>query len=263
MSNKAQRSVLMAITAAVLLVAGMLAVTLLGPSPARVAAQEPSPVLQGEMSRTITVVGEGRVRIQPDIAQINIGIEVVGETVKEASSQVAETMTAVMNALKEGGVAEKDMQTSGYSVWVERPYGPEGPIMDQAPIYHVNNTVNVTIRDLTNVGGVLDAAIEAGANNIYGVTFSIADPKPLQAEAREKAVADALAKAEELAGLNNVQLGEVVSVSEVIGGGPSGYYPGFARVPVAPEGMGGGGGGPISPGELEMAAQLQVTYAIE
>lgn len=265
MSNKSQRSVLIAITAAVLLVTGMLAVTLLGPGPVRVAAQEPSPALQapGEMPRTITVVGEGRVRIQPDIAQINIGIEVVGETVKEASGQGAETMTAVMNALKEGGVEEKDMQTSGYSVWVERPYGSEGPIMDQAPIYHVNNTVNVTIRDLDTVGTILDAAIEAGANNIYGVTFSIADPKPLQTEAREKAVADALAKAEELAGLNQVQLGEVVSVSEVIGGGPSGYYPGFARVPVAPEGMGGGGGGPISPGELEMAAQLQVTYAIE
>jgi uncharacterized protein YggE len=265
MSNRPQRSVIMAISAAVLLVTGMLAVTLLNPNPARVAAQEPSPALQAQAGapRTITVVGEGQVKIKPDVAQINIGIEVVGDTVKAASSQGAETMTAVMDALKAQGVEDKDMQTSGYSVWVERPYGPEGPAMDKAPIYHVNNTVNVTIRALDKVGSVLDAAIEAGANNIYGVTFSVADPKPLQAQAREKAVADAHARAEELAGLNNVQLGQVVSVSEVIGGGPGGYYPGFSQLPMAAEGMGGGGGGPISPGELQMTAQLQVTYAIQ
>jgi uncharacterized protein YggE len=220
-----------------------------------------SPGLQVEpaLPRTITVVGEGKVKIKPDIAQINIGIEIVGDTVEEASSQTADTMDAVLATLTAQGVEEKDIQTSGYSVWVERPYGPEGPTGDA--LYHVNNTVSVTIRDLDTVGTILDAAIEAGANNIYGVTFSLADPSPLMSEGREKAVADARSKAEDLAQLNNVTIGEVISISEVIAAG--GYYAGGFRGLAVAEGMGGGGGGPISPGELEMAVQLQITYSIQ
>jgi uncharacterized protein YggE len=254
------------LSAAMLLLGGALILTLAHPNPPAAAAQAvtPTPQAQAELARSITVVGDGQVKIQPDLAQINIGIEVVSDTVKGASSLGADTMAAVLAALKDQGVADKDTQTSGYSVWVERPYGPDGPAPDKAPIYHVSNTVNVTIRDLDMVGSVLDAAIEAGANNIYGVTFSLADPTPLMAQAREKAVANAQAKAQDLARLNGVSLGDVVSVSEVIGSGVSGgYYPGFGRLPVAAEGMGGGGGGPISPGELQMTSQLQVTYAIE
>ena len=256
-----------------LLLAGALALTLVNPhlpvadartrvsSTQSVAGNPSSPALQTEpaLPRTITVVGEGKVKTKPDIAQINIGIEIVGDSVKDASSQAAETMDAVVATLTAQGVAEEDIQTSGYNIWVERPYGPEGPTGDA--LYHVNNTVMVTIRDLEKVGTVLDATIEAGANNIYGVTFSVADPSQSMSEAREKAVADAQSKAEELAGLNNVSVGEVISISEVIA--PQGYYAGAYRgIPVA-EGMGGGGAGPISPGELELAVQLQITYAIE
>jgi uncharacterized protein YggE len=254
------------LSAAMLLLGGALILTLAHPNPPTAAAQAEAPAPQAQVGseRSITVVGEGQVKIQPDMAQVNIGIEVISDTVKGASSLGADTMAAVMTALKEQGVADKDMQTSGYSVWVERPYGPDGPAPDRAPIYHVSNSVSVTIRDLDKVGSVLDAAIEAGANNIYGVTFSLVDPTPLMAQAREKAVADAQAKAQDLAELNGVNLGDVVSVSEVIGSGTSGgYYPGFGRLAVAAQGMGGGGGGPISPGELQMISQLQITYAIQ
>ena len=85
-------------------------------------------------------------------------------------------------------------------------------------IYHVGNSVSVTVRDLDTVGDVLDAAIAAGANSIYGVNFSVDDPDQVMAEARSLAAEDALARAEELAGLHGVALGEVVSVSEVING---------------------------------------------
>jgi len=272
MSSKHQWPIRIAIIVGLLL-AGVLALTLVNPylpvagaeahsSNAQSANVTASPAgLQAEttMPRTITVVGEGKVRIKPDIAQINIGIEIIGDTVKDASSQAAATMDTVIAALLAQGIEEKDIQTSGYSVWVERPYGPEGPIGES--LYHVNNTVMVTIRDLDKVGAILDTTIEAGANNIYGVTFSVADPSPLMSQAREKAVADASAKAQELAGLNNVTVGEVLSVSEIIGG-VGGYYAGSFRGLPAAEGM-GGGGGPISPGELEMTAQLQVTYAIQ
>jgi uncharacterized protein YggE len=223
---------------------------------------EPAPAAPGlqatqPASRTITVVGEGDVRIRPDIATTNVGVEVVADSVRAASDQQADIMNAVMEALRAQGVADQDMQTSGYSVWVERPYGPEGPQPDAQPLYHVTNQVAVTIRDLDNIGPVLDAAIEAGANNIFGISFQVSDPSTLMAEARQEAVEDAQTKAAELAGLANVQVGSVISISEIIAGGPIPLF----NAPAA-EGL-GGGAGPISPGELEMKVQLQVTYAIQ
>jgi uncharacterized protein YggE len=220
----------------------------------------PAQQTAAQPARTITVVGKGTVRIKPDIAQTNIGVEVVGNTVNEASSQAQDTMNQVMAAITGQGVADKDIQTSGYNVWVERPYGPEGPSPDAQSLYHVSNSVSVTVRNLDDLSKVLDAAIQAGANNIFGVNFNVADPTDLQAQAREKAVADAQSRAAELAKLNNVQVGQVLSVSEVIGGGSVPF--GMAYESAAVAGM-GGGGGPISPGELEVAVQLQITYAIE
>jgi len=257
-----------------LLLAGVFALTLVNPQlPAAGARSQASstpyetgnalyPGAQAEpaLARTITVVGEGKVRIEPDIAQINIGIEIVGDTVQGASSQAADAMDAVLTTVAAQGVDRKDIQTSGYNVWVERPYGPEGPTGDT--LYHVNNTVSVTIRDLDTVGTILDVAIEAGANSIYGVTFSVADPSKLMFEGREKAVTDARSKAEELARLNNVAVGQVISISEVVGG-PEGFYGGGFRGLSAAEGLGGGGAGPVSPGELEMVVQLQITYGIQ
>jgi uncharacterized protein YggE len=208
--------------------------------------------------RTITVVGEGKVSAQPDTAQANIGVEIVNSDIKQATSEATDTMQAVLNALKEQGVAEKDIQTSYYNVWVERPYtGPDSP-QPVAPLYHVNNNVSVTIRDLNKVTNILGAAIEAGANTINGVTFSLADPAKLRSEARQKAVDDALVTARELAALNGVEVGEVVSVSEVISNGA--YF--VSEQAAAAQGL-GGGGGPISPGEVEIQSQLQVTYAIK
>lgn len=215
-----------------------------------------------DLPRTITVVGEGKITIKPDIAQTNIGVEVIAPTVKEASTQAADTMAAVLAALEAQGIAERDVQTTGYNVWLERPYTPEGLPSDKT-LYHMGNNVMVTIRDLDKIGAILDAAIEAGANNIYGVTFNVADPNELKGEGRQEAVADALAKAQELAELNQQKLGAVISISEVIGGN-GGYYPGnFGPFFAQAAGLGGGGGGPIVPGELNLTVQVQITYAIE
>ena len=214
-----------------------------------------------EALRTITVVGEGTVRIKPDMAQANIGVEVMESSVQEASSSATATMESVLATLQQQGIEEQDIQTSGFSIWVDRPYGPEGLPSDN-PVYRVNNNVAVTIRDLSSVGGVLDAAIAAGANNIYGITFGLDDPSQVESEAREKAVANAQAKAQELAELNNLQVSDVLSVSEVVGTA-AGYYPGSFGQDAAAFGMGGGGAGPISPGELTFTMQLQIVYVAQ
>ncbi|MFL7811946.1 MAG: SIMPL domain-containing protein, partial [Anaerolineae bacterium] len=126
---------------------------------------------------------------------------------------------------------------------------------EAAPVYRVSNMVNVTIRDLDTVGEVLDAVIEAGANNIWGVSFTIEDPSAAQADARSDAMADASARAEALAGLAGVELGPVMSVSEVIGN--SSFQPEIAYARDA-----AGSGGTISPGEVEIGYQVQVSYFI-
>lgn len=207
---------------------------------------------------TITVVGEGKVSIEPDIARVQIGIEVMMPSVKEASDANKERLEAVLAALGEQGVAEEDIQTSGFNVYAER-FGPNGPLPDDQVNYRVSNNVSVTVRQLDTLGALLDAAIEAGANNIYGVEFSLDDTDVIASEARANAVADAQSKAAELAELTGTTVGQVVSISEVIGNTGGYYSSNFAETA---RGLGGGGATPISPGQLELIMQLQITYAL-
>jgi uncharacterized protein YggE len=211
------------------------------------------------VQRSITVVGVGQVNLVPDIAQINVGAEARMDTVSEAKAEVDRQVAAIVAALQAMGVADKDIQTSHYSIYYERepypPVGREGPDEEGQGWYRVSNMLRVTVRDVDQAGAVLDAVVEAGANQVYGVTFTVSDDSKWQSEAREKAMADAKARAEELARLAEVELGETLSVSEVIGGG---------TVPmpmvVAERAVGGGG---IAPGELELRTQVQVTFAIQ
>jgi uncharacterized protein YggE len=254
MKSKYHLTIMIAAMAAAVLILGGLVIGLVGFSQPVAAAQTP-PAVPAE--RSITVVGEGKVRVKPDIAQAGIGVEVINVDVKQASDEAAATMQKILDALIAQGVAENDIQTSYFNIWVERPYSPDGSQSGQT-IYHVSNTVNVTIRDLSKVTTTLGAAIEAGANTINSITFNIADPAEPQSQARQQAVDDAQAKAQELAGLNGVTLGEVVQVSEVV----QGAMPLFDTASYA-QGVGGGGVGPISPGEIEVTVRLQVSYAIQ
>jgi uncharacterized protein len=246
---------IMAFGLALLFLVGALLVVQAGLTPSPAQAQTDT----GKLPRTITVVGEGKVKIKPDLAQANIGVEVRKATVKEASAEAKKVMDQVLKTLKAQGIEDKDMQTSGFNIWVEAPPAPmDASASSQGQsIYHVTNQVMVNIRDLDKVGTILDAAIESGANSMYGVTFSLADPSKIQSETRQKAVADAKAKADELAGLTGVKVGDIVSVSEVIGS--TGYMP---KAEMANFGMGGGGSS-IQPGELEISTQLQIVYSMQ
>jgi len=162
-----------------------------------------------------------------------------------------------MAALTAAGIADEDIQTTNYSLYAEQIYGDKGP--EGIAGYRISNQVNVKIRDISRVGDVLGAVTEAGANAIYGVNFSVADPAALEAEARAQAMEDAAKRAASLAELGNVTLGDVKVISEVVG------------QPVMPLGMGGGGfameqaaSAPgISPGQLSYQVQVQVTYNIQ
>jgi uncharacterized protein YggE len=221
---------------------------LAGPVPV---AQTDSP----QSTRNIMVVGEGKVSLKPDIATINVGSEARADTASEAKSEVDAQMDSVLTALQEAGVAEEDIRTSHYSIHYDQqpmPLMREGPVPQAG--YRVSSMVQVTVRDVEKAGDVLDAVVQAGANQVYGVTFTVSDESTWQTEARTKAMADARARAQELAGLADVELGQVLSVSEVIGGVSTAVM--GIRVE---RGMGGGG---IAPGELELRTQIQVAFAI-
>jgi uncharacterized protein YggE len=158
-------------------------------------------------------------------------------------------MTAVVAALKRAGVAAKDIRTTDFSVNFERP--AEQP--PQPGQYRVRNVVEVTIRDRDRVGDVLDGALSAGASDVFGISFSIDDPRPLRAKAREAAVADARARAQELARASGVELGALLSLSEEGSSPPR---------PVAMRAMSLAAGPPIESGELTVSAQVQAVYEI-
>jgi hypothetical protein len=216
-------------------------------------------IATGTAGRGITVVGVGKASGAPDVANISVGVETQADTVQQAVADNKAKMTQLLDALKALGIADKDIQTSNYGVYTERQPVPssEGKGATGPTTYHVNNQVNVTVRDVNKLGDVLDKAVAAGANNIYGISFSVDDTTRLQADARAKAVADARTRAESLAKLAGVTLGDVVSVSEVIGSSVPMY-----DAPRAAMGL-GGGGTPVQPGELEVSTSVQVTFAIK
>lgn len=222
-------------------------------TPAALASQKTS---ASAFTRSVTVVGEGAVNIEPDVATARIGVVVLRTTVREASSEANEIMQGVKAALIAQNIEERDIQTRHFDISAER-YGPEGLLSEEQVQYRVRNTANVTIRDLDNIGDILDAAIEAGANAIGSVRFSLESPAAVESRVRAMAVADARAKAEELAALIGVSVGEVSEVSEIIGHGGGYFDNSFSDMAVAES------AGAFSIGALTLAMQLQITYMLQ
>ncbi len=224
-----------------------------------------SGVASGDASRTITVVGQGEAMGSPDVAYAEIGVQVRASTVATATQQAAAQMDAVLSALQAAGIASRDLQTRNYSVsYLPSPEKTGSAVVTVAPgtpmgagEYQVENTVRVTIRDLSDLGPVLDGAVTAGANNIYGISFGVQDTSGLEAQARAKAMADAQARALDLARLGGLTLGGIVSISEVIGNS------GRVAAPMAAGAAAYNAGTPIQTGQLDFTTQVQVVYAIQ
>ena len=243
------KELLLVATLAVLLIAGIPVVIV----PRAESQAAPSSPAQ-EPARTITVVGTGKASLVPDITQVNIGAEARADTVSEAKAEVDRLIVAINAALNEMGIDEKDIQTNHYSIQYGRESihaVQEGPIGESQGGYRVSDMLRVTVRDVETAGDVVDAAVEAGANQMYGVNFTVSDESSWQGEAREKAFADAEDRAAELAGLAGVELGAVQSVSEVIGAWPASMMP---------QSITGGG---FAPGDIELSTRVQVTFAIQ
>lgn len=202
--------------------------------------------------RTISVNGSGMAGAAPDVAYITLGVETINPDPALVVDESTTKMEAVLTALKDLGIAEADIQTVNYSLWIEQVVDRNGVPTGESR-YHLVHQVRVKVADLAKTGQVLQAALKAGANTVAGVEFTVADPTALQQQAREKAMASARAKAEQLAAGFGVKLGAVRSINEFTGAPP---------VPVAfSEGV-GGGGVPVQGGTLNVTVEVQVTFDI-
>ena len=206
--------------------------------------------------RTINVTGNAQVILAPDIAYISIGVHTQAESAKDAVANNNTETQAVIDAIKGQGVDAKDIQTTNFSVYQQTQTGPNGET--QGVVFMTDNTVYVTMRDLTKIGSILDASIAAGANNIYGITFDVQDKEAATKAGRDQAMADAQTQAEQLAKSAGATLGAVQSIT---------YYSN-APVPIAYEkaaavGVGGGGSVPISSGQLTLTVTVNVTYSLK
>ena len=195
----------------------------------------------------ITVTGVGTITSVPDEAAFTIGVQTQGATAREALAANSEQMQRVIAAVKAAGVAKGDIKTQDVSVSAN--YENEGRIKG----YSARNSVLVTIRDLSKAGPILDAASNAGANEVYGPTLSRSDEDELQAKALRSAVENARNKAEALADAAGVQLGAVTSMTEGFAGGPQPYYA-DARLASTDA--------PIEPGTQDSQATVTITFAI-
>ena len=202
---------------------------------------------------TITVTGSGLSYGAPDIARVSLGVEAANEDVLTAVDDANARMNAVIQALIAAGVAAEDIRTENYSIYQERYYGPEGPSADTPSLYRVSNTVLITVREIDRVGELLSTAVASGANIVNYMQFDIANRSALESEARDLAVADARARAEQLAATLGLAVGRPVRVVENAGG----YYPMY-------DGLGGGGASvpPISQGMLSVSMSVTITYAL-
>jgi uncharacterized protein YggE len=168
---------------------------------------------------TISVTGSGHVFVTPDTADVRLGVLVQRPTVANARADAAASMTAVLAALKKAGIADKDIQTSAFSLQPVFDYSQSG----KAPRitgYELRNGVSVTVRNLDNLGPALDAALAAGATTLDSLSLRVADPATAQRQAREQAVADAKAKADTLAKAAATSIIGVASISESVAAVP-------------------------------------------
>ena len=213
--------------------------------------------LETNTNRTVSVGGDGRVSLAPDTVYLTVGVDELNVDLGAAQSAAASKMDAVIAALKAAGVADKDIQTSNYSIYMERDYNqPSQPITG----YHVTHTVNAKVRNPANAGATIEAAVNAGANNIQNVSFGLEDQAGAMQQARALAVADAKAKAGELARLTDSTLGPVVSITEYSGGGQPVPYNAYSTADSA---SGKAAAAPsIDPGQSEVVMTVQVTYAL-
>lgn len=213
------------------------------------------PVLAGaqEDSRQIVVTATGSASAVPDMAVLRIGVRREARTAGEAMRAASEAAASVLAQVAAAGIEPRDVQTSSISLY---------PVQDHSngrvPVirgYVASNDLTVRVRDLEVLGGLLDSVVSEGANTMNGLSFSIAEPGPVETRARAAAVAEARARAETLAEAAGVALGQVQTIAE--GGAMPPPRPMLRDMATMEAAV------PVAEGEVDVSVTVTVVYAIE
>ena len=209
-------------------------------------------------TNTVSFSGEGKVTAKPDIAMISASIVTQAVDSKSAQDSNSIKSNAVDSFLKNQGIAEKDIKTSGYNVTPQSKYPPYG---GQPTIigYQVTQSYEIKVRDLDKISAILSGLVAAGANEVNNLGLQIENPDALKSQARQLAIDDAKKKAKELEKQVGVSLGKIVNFVEGSNGYPVPMYYDSKVV-----GMGGGGPEPtISTGENDVTVNVTITYQVK
>jgi uncharacterized protein YggE len=209
----------------------------------------------GPVQRSITVTGTGMVTLTPDIAYVYIGVQTSNESASAAMSANNEQAQAVIEMIKTFGVEERDIQTTNFSIYPQQVYDQNYNVIGVT--YVVTNTVSVTVRDLSNLGQLLDSVVRSGANSINGISFDVEDKSQAISQARQAAVEDARRQAEQLSSATGVSLGEVQTIS-YYDSNPVPYVE-YARA----ESMAMDSSVPVQAGSMQVTTTVTIVYGLE
>ena len=211
--------------------------------------------VHAEATRVITTSGRGVIDMVPDMASIDIGVTHQARTAGQALILTSDAVREVVVRLQEAGIAPRDMQTQGLSlqpVWNRQNSNSDTPAAITG--FVARNNLMVRVRDLDSLGGILDTVVADGANTFNGLRFSVQDPTAAIADARARAVEDAMSKAQQLAAAAGVTLGPVQSIAENGGGGrPVMMEMASARM---------ASDVPVAAGEVSLSAQVSMVFSI-
>ena len=213
---------------------------------------------ESKLNRMISISGHGEVRAVPDIATVSLGVMTSAATAQEALATNTKAMTDLLAVLKQQGIAERDTATSNFNVQPRYDYGQGGNQPPKVAGYDVSNTVTVVARKVEALGDLLDKAVGAGSNQIYGVNFAVAKPEALLDTARKDAVADARRKAEIYAAAGGFTLGDIVSLNE-----GSSYQPPMPMVMKSAMSADAAGAVPVAQGEQALSIDVSIVWAIK
>ncbi len=197
----------------------------------------------------ITVLGTGTAQAVPDVADWSFGVQSDAASAKDALGEAADATQKIVDALRDAGIAKEDLRTEQVSLYPRTSDDGLSVIG-----YSASSTVHATVRDLGKAGSIVDAAVKAGANQVYGPSLRVSDNTAQYRAAVDAAMDDARARAQALAAKAGVTLGGPIAIVE------SGGYP----VPMYDRAMAGAAEAavPIEPGIDQISASLTVTFAI-
>lgn len=207
----------------------------------------------GKPARTITVSSTATVRTQPDEAVVDLGVRSESADSATTFAQNAKDMQAVLDALRAAGIAEKDVQTTNVSL--QQQVEDRGKPTERH-VFVASNSVQVTIHDLSSVGSVIDAAVNAGADSVNDIRFQLSNPNTIRTDALSQAVAGARTKADALARAAGAEVVRVVTIDE------QNYQPPVYRQALAALPAPGAVTPVVPPSSLEVSETISVVWEI-